>query len=175
MMYPVFRPLRVVLWLAVALFSIAGAHGAEVKVGFVDVPKILDTAPQADRARRPIEREFAPRDRKLLQEQKELRQLEDQLIRDRDIMSGAERSRLEREIRTMKRELRRGQEEFRDDLNLRRNQELGKLQRKVITAIRALAKAEKYDLVISDGVLFAGSKVDITDKVLAKLKQEAKK
>ena len=67
------------------------------------------------------------------------------------------------------------EEEFRDDHNLRRNQELGKLQRKVITAIRALAKAEKYDLVISDGVLFAGSKVDITDKVLAKLKQEAKK
>jgi len=162
-------------WIVLALSLVATANAAEVKVGFVDVRKILDTAPQAERARLAIEREFAPRDRKLLQEQKELRQLEDRLIRDRDIMSAAERGRLEREVRTMKRELRRGQEEFRDDLNLRRNQELGKLQRKVITAIRALAKAENYDLVISDGVLFAGSRVDITDKVLAKLKQEFKK
>jgi len=175
MTHPVFRPLGILWWLACATAWLSAAHAAEVKVGFVDVPKILDTSPQAELARRAIEREFAPRDRKLLQEQKELRQLEDQLIRDRDIMSAAERGRLEREIRTMKRELRRGQEEFRDDLNLRRNQELGKLQRKVITAIRALAKAEKYDLVISDGVLFAGARVDITDKVLAKLRQEQKK
>lgn len=151
------------------------ALGVEVKVGFVNVAKILDTAPQAEAARSAIEREFAPRDRTLLQQQKELRQLEDQLIRDRDIMSARERGKLERDIRTLKRELRRGQEEFRDDLNLRRNQELGKLQQNVITTIRALAKAENYDLVISDGVLFASSRVDITDQVLAKLKQAPKR
>jgi outer membrane protein len=148
---------------------------AEFKVGFVDVAKILDTAPQAEKARSAIEREFAPRDRKLLQQQKELRQREDRLIKDGQVMSAAKRGALERDIRTLKRELRRGQEEFRDDLNLRRNKELGKLQRNVITAIRQLAKEQKYDLVISDGVLFAGKRVDITDKVLSKLKQDFKK
>jgi outer membrane protein len=148
---------------------------ADLKVGFVDVAKILDTAPQAEKARTAIEREFAPRDRKLLQQQKELRQLEDRLIKDGQVMSAAKRGALERDIRTLKRELRRGQEEFRDDLNLRRNKELGKLQRNVITAIRQLAKEQTYDLVISDGVLFAGERVDITDKVLSKLKQDFKK
>lgn len=175
MTYSVRSFVLAVLLLASMGFGAGSALGAEFKVGFVDVPKILDTAPQAEAARSAIEREFAPRDRTLLQLQKELRQLEDQLIRDRDIMSAGERGKLERDTRALKRELRRGQEEFRDDLNLRRNQELGKLQRKVITAIRALAKADKYDLVISDGVLFASSRVDITEQVLAKLKQSPKK
>ncbi len=149
------------------------AGGAEIKVGFVDVPRVLDKAPQAEAARTRIEAEFAPKDRELLRQQKELRKLEDRLIRDRDVMAAAERSRLERQIRTMKREIRRAQEEFRDDLNLRRNQELAKLQRKVVTAIRSLAQQEQFDLIIGDGVLFASRRVDITDKVLGRLKAEA--
>jgi outer membrane protein len=159
------------LWLLLlALAFPAGA--AEVKVGFVDVPSILDKAPQAEEARSRIEGEFAPRDRDLLAQQKELRTLEDQLIRDREIMAATERARVEREIRTMKREIRRAQEEFRDDLNLRRNQELGKLQQKVLDVIRDVAKGQNYDLIISEGVLFAGDRIDITDKVLSALQQE---
>jgi len=152
-----------------------GAFGQNLKVGFVNVPKVLDTAPQAAAARSIIEREFAPRDQKLLKKQKRLRQLEDKLIRDRDVMSARERRKLERDIRTMKRELRREQGEFRDDLNLRRNEEFRKLQGRVVSAIRSLAKSEKFDLVIGDGVLFASSRMDITAKVLARLKREAKK
>lgn len=156
--------------LLLAIGTVASA--ADIKVGFVDVPRVLDKAPQAEEARSRIESEFAPRDRALLQQQKDLRALEDQLIRDREVMSGQQRTKLERNIRTRKRDLRRSQEEFRDDLNLRRNQELGKLQRKVVTVIRELAKSEQYDLVISDGVLFAGARVDITEKVLIRLGSE---
>lgn len=160
------------LWWAVALglVAVTNAGAADFKVGFVDVSKILEVAPQADAARKRIEKEFSPKDKELIGQQKELRRTEDKLIRDRDVMAAAERVKLERLIRGMKRDIRRQQEEFREDLNIRRNQELGKLQRKVILSIRDLAKAENYDLIISDGVLYAGSRVDITEKVLANLK-----
>ena len=157
--------------LAVASFGTCYALSGDFKVGFVDVPKILEVAPQADAARKRIEKEFSPKDRQLVGQQKELRRTEDKLIRDRDVMAASERVKLERKIRGMKRDIRRQQEEFREDLNIRRNQELGKLQRKVILTIRELAKAENYDLIISDGVLYAGSRVDITEKVLSKLKR----
>ena len=88
------------------------------------------------------------------------------------VMASAERIRLEREVLSRKRDLRRSQEEFREDLNLRRNQELQKLQRQVVLAIRAMAKSEDYDLVISDGVLFASERVDITRTVLERLVEE---
>lgn len=157
------------LWLAVAQ-----AHALEVKVGFVNVGIVLEKAPQAALARERIEEEFAPKDRELLAQQKRLRSMEDELIDRAQSLSRAERARQETDIRALKREIRRVQDEFRDDLNLRRSQELSTLQRKVIEVIRSLAKAENYDLIVSDGVIFAGERVDITNAVLARLESEFK-
>jgi len=145
---------------------------AQVKIGFVNVGKVLDQAPQAEDARTRIEQEFAPKDRELLAQQKEIRTLEDNLIRNAAVMSNSERQKQETEIRAKKREVRRSQDEFREDLNLRRNQELAKLQQQVAEVIRAMAKAEDYDLVVTDGVIFAGERVDITDAVIERLLTE---
>lgn len=153
----------------------APALAAEYKVGFVDAAQVLEQAPQAEDARLRLEKEFAPRDRRLVGVQKEIRTLEDKLVRDGAVMSEGEKSRTEREVRARKRELKRQQDEFRDDLNLRRNEELQKLQSKVIKAIQTLAKKEKFDLIVGDGVIFASSRVDITTKVIDRLKRQFKK
>ena len=156
--------------LACAAAGSAGA--ADIKVGFVDVSRVLDESPQAEEARQRIQAEFAPIDQEILGLQRELRDLEEELVRDGAVMASSERLRLEREVLSRKRELRRNQEEFREDLNLRRNQELQKLQRQVVLAIQAMAKSEGYDLVISDGVLFVSERVDMTGTVLERLVEE---
>ena len=122
-----------------------------------------------------IEQEFAPRDRELLAQQKEIRGVEDKLVKNAAVMSAAERQRGEAEIRTMRRELRRMQDEFREDLNLRRSQELTKLRDKVSASINSLGKTDKYDLIVIDGVIYAGPKVDITEGVIKRLDSEFKK
>ena len=64
------------------------------------------------------------------------------------------------------------QEEFREDLNIRRNEEIGKLQRNLLSAIEALAKEEEYDLILYEsGAMFRSERIDITKKVLERLKQ----
>lgn len=148
---------------------------AQVKVGFVNISKVLDKAPQAETARERIEKEFAPRDRELLEQQKEIRAMEDKLVKNGAVMSATERQRQESEIRSLKREIRRLQDEFREDLNLRRSQELSKLQRKVTEVIQELAKAENYDLIVTDGVIYAGERIDITDRVIGQLTTEFRK
>ena len=165
-------------WLALALAwtAVTGPAGAvDLMIGFVDVARVLDQSPQAEEARQRIQAEFAPIDQEIVHLQRELRTLEDRLVRDGAVMANEERMRLERDVLSRKRELRRLQEEFREDLNLRRNQELQKLQRQVVLTIRAMAKSERYDLVISDGVLFASERVDITGMVLERLAEEHKR
>ncbi|MCY4221632.1 MAG: OmpH family outer membrane protein [Thiotrichales bacterium] len=149
-----------------------GAYAQEFKVGFVNVAVVLDQAPQAAAARARIEREFAPRDREILSQQQELRALEDTLVKDVAVLSASERERQEAEIRQLKRELRRSEEEFREDLNLRRSQELSALQRMVTEVIQDMARAESYDLIMTDGVVFAGDKADITKRVIDRLKAD---
>ena len=155
------------------MFS-GNAVAADLKVGFVNAAKVLEQAPQADAARTSLEKEFSPRDKGLLNSQKKIRNLEDKLTRDGAIMSESERHKLERDIVSGKRDIKRGQEEFREDLNIRRNESFDKLRRRVYEVIVDIAKKEKYDLVVSDGVVYADSRIDITDKVVARLKQEFK-
>jgi outer membrane protein len=145
---------------------------AEFKVGYVNIAKVLEEAPQATAASAKLEQEFSPRERELVATQREVRQLEDQLLREGSSMTDVQRSGVELDLRTRKREVKRLQDEFRDDLNLRRNQELAVLQRRVIETIQVLAKKEGFDLVVSEGVVFASSRVDVTPRVLERLKQE---
>ena len=142
---------------------------AQIKIGFVDVAKVLDTAPQEEAARIRLEKEFAPRDRELLQQQRKVRSEEDRLVKNGAIMASSERNDLEAEIRRLKRELRRTQEEFREDYNLRRSQELSKLQREVIEVIQTMGRDESYDVIVTTGVVFAGERVDITERVIERL------
>jgi outer membrane protein len=154
--------------------ALLGSQGtaAEIKIGFVNAERLLEDAPQAEASRKALEREFAPRDRKIVREQKKILSLEDKLNRDGPVMSESELKRTEREIRNMKREIKRSQDEFREDFNIRRNEELTKLQKDIFDAIRELAKDKKYDLILSDGVISASSRIDITDEVLKRLKRK---
>jgi outer membrane protein len=154
-----------------ALLVVATPASAQVKIGFVNVARVLDQAPQARAADVRLEKEFGPRDSEIAAMKRELIGITDKLTKNSAVMSTSERQRQESEIRQMRREIRRLEDEFREDVSLRRSQELGKLQRLVVEVIQELAKAEKFDLVISDGVIFAGEKVDITNKVINRLKK----
>lgn len=160
------------LIIAVSLcLGAAAVKAQDIKVGFVNSAMLLEEAPQADAARKKLEKEFAPREKEIVSIQETLRELEEKIQRDGATWSEAEKSRQEREFNRRVRELQRYQAEFRDDLNLRRNEELGKLQRQIIQVIVDLAKSEGYDLIVSESVVFASTRIDITDTVLERLRQ----
>lgn len=150
-----------------------GAAG--VKVGFVNIGSVMEKAPQAEAARKALEKEFAARDAKLTADRDAILELENKLTTDSAIMSESERGKLERDIRARKREFSRARDEFKEDFNIRRNDELGKLQREIKTVIEQLAKSEKYDLLVTEQVLYASEKIDITDKILRRLKASYKR
>lgn len=167
-------------YLKIAVLSMAvvlpiGVSAQDAKVGFVNTTELLEKAPQADTARDNLEKEFSPREKRLVAEQKELRQLEEKLTRDGAVMSDSERQKLERDIVSGKRDLKRSRDEFSEDLNIRKNEELAKLQKIIFESIQEYAKEANYDLVITGGVVYANEKVDITSQVLDKLKKQVKK
>ena len=96
--------------------------------------------------------------------------MEGRLAKEEATMSDIERRRLKKELNNSKRDLERDQEEFRDDLNFRHNEEFGKIQKQIVKAIEAVAREGDYDVVVGEGVVFASKRVDITDKVVERLK-----
>jgi outer membrane protein len=150
-----------------------GAH-AQMKIAVVNVPQLLEEAPQAKTAMQALQDEFAPRQREIVNQQKELKTKEEKLQRDGAVMAENERRNAEKDLRDAQRELQRKQNEYVEDLNLRRNEELGKLQRSLLQEVQAFARAGTYDLVVGEGVLYRSDALDITAQVLAALQQRAK-
>jgi outer membrane protein len=164
-------PNRFLIALAIALIAPFSVAHAELKVGVVNVARLLEEAPQAKAAMQALQDEFAPRQREIVEQQKDLRAKQEKLQRDAAVMAENERRNVERDLREGERELSRKQSEYLEDLNLRRNEELGKLQRSLLQEVQNFARSGNYDLVVGDGVLFARDSIDITAQVLAALQK----
>jgi outer membrane protein len=165
------RRITVVLTsLTLVLATAPAAFAADYKIGVVNVPRVIEAAPQSDTARKKLEKEFATRDRDLVAAQKDLKELEDRLQKDGAIMSETERGRIERDIVNKRRDLKRDTQEFQEDVNFRRNEEMAKIQQDIAEAIVAFGKGNGFDVILGNGVLYMDEKHDVTDALIEKLK-----
>jgi outer membrane protein len=164
------------VWLiaAVAVAGLAsGAASAQgnLKIGVINVARLVEGSPQFQAAQKKLEDEFGPRQRDLAAMQQRLRTQQETFTRDAPVMGEEERLNLERQIRDGQREFQRTENELVEDFNLRRNEELGRLQRDVLVKAQEYARAERFDLLLADqSVVFVSTAVDVTEAVLAVLK-----
>jgi outer membrane protein len=166
--------LPVLLASAFALFAPSAFAQAQIKIAVVNVPRLLEEAPQAKAAMQAMQDEFAPRQREMAAQQKDLKAKEEKLQRDGAVMAENERRNAEKDLREGQRDLARKQNEYVEDLNVRRNEELGKLQKALLQEVQTFARSSGYDLVVGDGVLFVNESLDITPQVLSALQARSK-
>jgi outer membrane protein len=168
--------LRPTFWgLATAAVIAASPVQAEIKIGYVNYGQLIETAPQAKAIADAIRNEFTPRQRELQTQQQTLKTREEKLTKDGATMSEDQRARAEKELRDSYRDLQRKQSEVQDDFNARRNEELSRLQRTLIEEVRTYAKAQNFDLVVADGVIYANPTIDITPAILSVLQARGPK
>ena len=144
----VFRSLALTSLVTLVLSVPVSAQTAELKVGYVQVDKILQDAPQTAESGKKLEREFSPRSQELDRMSKQIKDLEAVLDKDGLTITEADRRNKERDVQNIKIEFQRKQRELREDINLRKNEELGNLQDRINKAVQSVAEAEGYDLVV---------------------------
>jgi outer membrane protein len=158
-------------WVFVAAVGalLATPAWAELKIGVVDYGRLVEESPQAKAALDSIRTEFTPRQRDLQNQQASLKAKEDKLQKDGATMTQDQRNNAEKDLRDGAREFQRKQSEIQDDFNARRNEEMSRLQKTLIEQVRQYAKAQNFDLVIADGVIYTTPTIDITPAILAQL------
>lgn len=163
------------VWLFV-LFALASmpSYAAELKIGVVNAGMVMEKSPQKTKALARLEKEFASRSKEIESKHKSLRSKQERLNKDSAILGAEERKKKERAILADQREIKRLQDEYSEDLSIRRNEELRKLEKEIAQTIVDIAKKEAYDLIVYQGVIYASTQVDITDKVLNVLKSKSK-
>src|SRR5690606_19658389 len=86
--------------LALGGFAVPGTASAQnIKIGVVNVVRLLEESPQSQAVNAALQDEFAPRQRELQARERELQQKAETFRRDAPVMGEEERLRLEREIR----------------------------------------------------------------------------
>jgi outer membrane protein len=144
------------------------ATAQELKIGYVNSERVLREATPAKAAQSKLEGEFAKRERELNDQTGKLKTAADKLDKDGPTLAESERTRRQRELVEQDRDLQRKRREFQEDLNQRRNEELAGVVERANRVIKQIFDSEKYDVILQE-VVFAGPRVDITDKVIKSL------
>jgi outer membrane protein len=156
----------------VALWSFSsGSIAGEMNVVVVDVVRLQTEAPQVTEVREKIKAEFAAREAKITAQQDQIDLLEQKLVRDQADIGGAEAKSLQRDIRSRTLRLENAKEELESDRRLRLSEEMDRLRRMLSEVIAEVAKAEGLDIVLESGVAWASERANITDRVLARMRE----
>ena len=151
--------------IALAGFS---ASAQEFRVGIVNLDRIFREANSAKAAQTKLETEFGKREKDLSDVAIQLKTLSDKFEREAPTLSETQRNTRQKQIVDQDRDFQRKRREFQEDLNARKNEELQQVIERANKVVKALAEAEKYDLILQEAV-YVNPKHDITDKVLKSL------
>ena len=170
------KSIRVPALAATVLLALAaaGAQAQELKIGYVNSDRVLREAIPAKAAQAKLEAEFSKREKELTDVGNKLKAAGDKLDKDAPTLAESERNRRQRELVEQDREFQRKRREFQEDLSQRKNEELAAVVERANKVIKQIFETEKYDLVLQEAV-FAGARVDITEKVIKALNAQSGK
>ena len=146
---------------------------AEIKIGVVNAARLLQESPQAKAVQDSLRGEFAPKQRELAAQQAALKAKQEKYEKDAPTMSADQRGKAEKELRESNRDYSQKVTGFQEDANTRQNEELSRLQSAIVAEVQSYALSQKFDLVLTEGVVYANNSLDITAAVLAGLQARA--
>ncbi len=158
------RALVFVLSVTLAPTAAYAQQPATAAIVYVDMQRLIDSAPQVVQGRARLAQEFAAADTKLKQDQQRL----DRLERGED---GAVSEEAKVEAQALRRSIERSRARLNDELATRVQQETDNAWPLIEEAVADYAREQGFDLVLPGPVLYASGRIDITDRVLDRLRQ----
>lgn len=149
----------------------AAAVDGSVKIGVLDVGKVLQESPQVKVAVDKLKAKFKERQDKIASAQKQLAADQEKLKRDKAVMKQADADDLQMKVLDEQRELQSMQEEYVRAARLAQNQVMGATLKQIDAIVKDISNKKHYDLILQrDNVAYASDKVDITPEVMVQLK-----
>ncbi len=155
-------------WLATAV----AVAQSPTRIGYVDLKRLLDNAPQMTAGNERLKAEFAERDRQLKADESRLSDLQSRQQSGGGSGIPQDAGALTNEIDALERKIRRTRETLRDELRRRSEEETERSWRAINETVAAYAREQAYDLIVSSPVFYASPSIDITDQVLGRLRAQ---
>ncbi len=165
------------LWIACAALSVAAPMYGQAKIGYISTEAIMKQLPDAQDAQKQLDALTAGWQEELNKMQADWKKKYDEYDKKKLIMTDQRRAETERELRDLDQKM----ADFRNqkfgqngELFAKQNELMKPVQDRVFKAIQDVAVEEGYDYVLDKSgeilLMYANPKLDLTDKVLEKLK-----
>ena len=156
------------------MLSFSIAHAADLKIGVVSVEKILSEAPQVEAVNKSMMEKFGDKRVELQELGKQIKTMEENYKRNELVMTEDKLNELKNKIIGNMQAFKQKEAILGREVQTMRNQELTALQQSIRDIINDIAKKNGYDLVLSEGVVFAKDEFDISSQVLEQMKKNFK-
>ena len=150
--------------------ALAAAQGT--RIGYVNPFRLESDAPQSVAANEALKKEFAPREQEIVNFQKQIAAEQQRFEKEQMTLSETDRQARRNTIQNMMRKSDQLVYSLQEDLERRRTERIAKIQQEAAAAIRAVAEAGKFDLILYQAT-YARPGLDITDQVLKEMAKRA--
>jgi outer membrane protein len=147
-----------------------------VKIGVVDLQKILETSNSGKAAQNELKVQRDKMQADMKQRGNEIQEIESRMQREAMVMSKETREEKEREHRIKVSDFQALQRKYQSDLQEVERKLMGKLQSEITSLVGDIAKKDGYLLVISNiGVIYSLPSIDITERLIQELNAKSGK
>lgn len=154
------------------LLAFSAAAQDRPKIGIVNGARIQNESVPAQRVLESLKKEFAPREKLILDLQKEIAAAREKFEKERNSLPPAELKTRGSAIAAMMQRSDQLAIALGEDLEQRKSEELAKIVNDANLVIKAIAEAGKFDLILQQAI-YGSAGIDITNQVLKELAKRA--
>ena len=153
----------------VSAFLVSNVYAAEIKIGYVDVQRVLNKSQAGLEHRRALQARADELKETIQKKQAELKALKESIEKQAVMLSEEAKREKEREYQKELKEFERLVKDSREELKQSEMERTTALLKRIEKVITTLGEKERYTLVLEKSesfILYAPKEVDITDRVI---------
>ncbi len=156
--------------------QVSSAHAApEVRLGFVDLQRALTESRTGKAAQKDYEKAVLAAQSKLDVKKSEFEKLREAFSKQRESLNADALQKKEEELIEKERDIKRSFKDSQEKLRRTNAQMVGELMKEIRVAVAAVGQEKNLTVILEKGsqaVLYADSKIDITDEVVSRFNKQ---
>lgn len=165
--------MKKLLLVCVMMLATTMVSAASLKIGFVNMNQLLQEAPQVQAINSKLQDRFSAPKKELDDLGNSIKEQEKEIKRNELLMTESKLKKSKENLLEQIKQYREKEAKLAKELQTMQNQELAVFRDVVRKVIGEMAEQEKFDLILNDGVMYAGDSLNVTDKLLERLKKQA--
>lgn len=156
---------------------LASWASAEMKIGIVDAQKVFETSKAGKEAQKVLEEYVGSRQKVIDIDKTELERLQEELIKQNSVLTPEARKEKEEILNRKAGDYTRKARELEKEVNKKKEEVLTEFNKKFEEVVEALAKKEKFDLILDKNertIIYGKESLDLTEKIIAEMDKAAK-